>query len=127
MNLTDMGQVQTSMRELLDLHLEHLFSAADLDDTDLLPQQRCGTLTALKGYTEWRGQAPLPISIGWDWRVLTQGPCVHWLREEWPRTNIQLMDEAGRALKWDDNLRVLATWVDAHPWQNNVRQAVTAE
>jgi len=35
----------------------------------------------------------------------------NWLRDELPSTNIQVVDEHGCALVWQDNLRVLTTWV----------------
>lgn len=126
MKITDMGLVQATMQELLDLHLEHFFSAVDADPADLPPEQRCGTSTVLTGYTEWLCRAEFPVTIGWDWQVLTTEHSVHWQREKLPRTNIQLLNEDGHALAWEDSLRVLATWVDAQAWQKDVVQAVSA-
>ena len=39
---------------------------------------------------------------------------------------IQLVNEKGHPLPWEDNLRVLATWVDAQTWQHAVANAVSA-
>lgn len=135
MKLTGMGQVQVNVQELLALRLKHLFSAADPAPTDAPTEQRCGTATTLCGFTEWLGDTVLPISIGWDWCIDIQPfrnlsephqPAAHWHRDDLPRTNIQLLDEHGHALAWDDNLRVLATWVDAQAWQHEVANAVSA-
>jgi Domain of unknown function (DUF4902) len=127
MNLTEMGQVQTTVQELLTLRVKHLFSAADPDATGTPPTQRCGTATTLSGYTEWVGDTKLPISIGWDWSIIphhTATHGTHWQRNDLPRTNIQLLNEHGQTLAWEDNLRVLATWVDARAWQMEVALAV---
>jgi hypothetical protein len=44
----------------------------------------------------------------------------NWLRKDLPSTNIQVVDEHGCALVWQDDLRVLATWVDAQARQSEV-------
>ena len=80
----------------------------------------------MRGYTEWRGDAELPISIGWNWCIHVHERAACCQREELPRTNIQLLDEKGLLLAWEDNLQVLATWVDAQHWQGEVAQAIGA-
>jgi Domain of unknown function (DUF4902) len=126
MKTTNMGLVQATMKELLNQRLEHFFSAIDADPDDLPPNRRCGTVTTLTGYTEWLCSAEFPITIGWDWHVLAAAHGIHWKRKELPRTNIQLLNEDGDALAWDDSLLVLSTWVDAQAWQKDVVQAVSA-
>lgn len=126
MNITDMGLVQASMQELLALRLKHFHSAADPEAGHTPPQQRCGTATTLSGYTEWVGDTHLPISLGWDWRIEARDNTARWQRDELPRTNIQLVNEQGHPLPWDDNLRVLANWVDAQDWHHTVANAVGA-
>jgi hypothetical protein len=125
MKITDMGLVQATMQELLNLRLEHFFSAVDAGPEHLPPNQRCGTVTTVTGYTEWLCSEEFPITIGWDWHVLTTEHSIRWQREELPRTNLQLLNEEGQVLAWDDSLRVLATWVDAQAWQKDVLQAVS--
>lgn len=126
MNITDMGLVQATAQELLAMRLEHFYSALDTDPVETPPKQRCGTVTTVTGYTEWLCRAAFPITIGWDWQVLTTKHNVHWQREELPRTNIQLLSENGQALPGEDSLRVLATWVDAQAWQRDVERALSA-
>ena len=126
MNITDMGQVQATVQELLTLRLKHLHSAVDPEPSGTPPQQRCGTATTLSGYTEWVGDTHLPISLGWDWRIKAHAHTAQWQRDELPRTNIQLVNERGHQLPWEDNLRVLATWVDAQDWKHTVANAVGA-
>ena len=125
MKITDMGLVQASMQELLNLHMGHFFSAVDSEPMTLSPEQRCGTHTTVTGYTEWLCSAEFPITIGWDWQVMMSARSVHWQRQELPRTNIQLLNEDGQVLAWEDSLRVLATWVDAQAWQKEVVHAVS--
>lgn len=126
MNITNMGQVQASVQELLALRLKHLHSAADPEPGNTPHLQRCGTATTLSGYTEWVGDTHLPISLGWDWRIQAHAHTAQWQRDELPRTNIQLVNDQGHPLPWEDNLRVLATWVDAQDWQHTVANAVGA-
>jgi hypothetical protein len=125
MNITNMGQVQASVQELLSLRLKHLHSAVDPEPGNTPPHQRCGTTTTLSGYTEWVGDSHLPISLGWDWCIEAHAHTAQWQRDELPR-NIQLMNEPGHSLPWEDNLRVLATGVDAQDWQHAVANAVSA-
>ena len=124
MNITDKGQVLATVKELLALRLKHLHSATDPDASTLPSEQRCGTVTTLSGYTEWVVDALVPISIGWDWCIQAQPQAVRWQRDDLPRTNLQLMNEKGSTLDWEDNLRVLATWVDAQCWQKEVALAL---
>ncbi|MGP1684394.1 MAG: DUF4902 domain-containing protein, partial [Giesbergeria sp.] len=124
MYITNMGQVQASVQELLGLRLKHLYSAVDPEPSGTPPQQRCGTITTLSGYTEWVGDTHLPISLGWDWRIQIHAQAGQWQRDELPRTNMQLVNEHGHPLPWEDNLRMLATWVDAQDWQNTVTNAL---
>ncbi len=127
MRITNMGLAQGTVQGLLNLVLTHYFSAVDADPTDLSTKQRCGTITVMSGYTEWIGSTKCPITIGWDWYIEANEQTVLWRRKELPRTNIQLMNENGQALAWEDNLRVLATWIDSHFWQKDVARNVCAE
>jgi hypothetical protein len=136
MQITNMGQVRLSVQELLALRLEHLHSEAEpVPSQGHHALRQCGTTTTLRGYTEWQGVTKLPISIGWDWCIHTpttlglespKGQPHCWQRDDWPRTNIQLLDEHGQPLPWQLNLSVLATWVDAQAWQTEVAQALGA-
>ena len=124
MKITQTGQVHTSMQELLTLHLTHFFSALDTPDPRVQPAQTLSVNQVWSGYTEWRGQCRLPVSIGWDWQVTARDRQLHWHREALPRTNLQLINHHGQALSWHDNIMVLASWIDAHSWQTEVAQAV---
>ncbi len=125
MKLTDMGLVQTTVRELLALRLKHFFSAVDADVSSMPYERRCGTLTTVSGFTEWQGCSAFPISLGWDWQIITIDRSVIWVRGEMPRANIQLYCDGGFALSPDDNLTVLASWIDAQAWQRDVARAVS--
>lgn len=127
MNMNNMGLVQATLEELLNLSMQHFFSAVDLELSDLSINQRCGTVTVLTGYTEWMARAELLITIGWDWCVMAREQGIFWQRDELPRTNIQLLNKYGQAIVWEDNLRILATWVDSHIWQTDVVRAVSTD
>lgn len=124
MKITEMGVVQATLQELDALQLEHLWSVLDTEPWAGSPTQRCGRPTRVWGYTEWRAHADLPISMGWDWQIQTHNKKVCWLRDEWPRTNIQLLDGQGQVLNWQDNLQTLAVWIDRLGWQRQVKKAL---
>jgi Domain of unknown function (DUF4902) len=125
MKITHKGLVLASINELLELRLEHLMSAVDHDPADFPVEHRCGTHTTVTGYTEWLCRAEFPITIGWDWAVFVREGIVHLQREEIPRTNILLLNKDGHALDCEKSLCLLATWVDAQPWQMHVAMAVS--
>jgi hypothetical protein len=124
MKITDVGQVQVSVQELLAFRLRHFCSVVDLELSDKLPSQLCGSVTTLCGYTEWVGDSDQPISIGWDWSIRAHAHTIYWFRDDLPRTNIQVLNQQGHPLDWYDNLSVLATWVDAQDWGMHVAQRV---
>lgn len=119
-----MGLVQATLQELGSLQLEHLWSVLDAEPCAGPLTQRCGRPTRVCGYTEWRAHCDLPISMGWDWQIQTRERQVCWERDEWPRTNIQLLDGHGQALSWQDNMQTLACWIDQLGWQRQVREAL---
>lgn len=124
MKMNDMGLIQATLQELATLQLEHLWSVLDTECPSESAIQRCGRPTQLCGYTEWRGHTDLPISMGWDWQIQTHAEHVCWERDQWPRTNIQLLDRRGLALSWEDNMQALARWIDQLNWQQQVKKAV---
>jgi Domain of unknown function (DUF4902) len=124
MQITETGQVNTSMQDLLALRLTHFFSALDTPNLLINPGQHLSATQVFSGYTEWLGHCSLPISIGWDWQVIARDRRLYWHREALPRTNLQLINHHGQTLSWHDNLMVLASWIDAHDWQNEVAQAI---
>lgn len=117
-------RVRTTVCELFALRMRHLFSVADPDFVHERPERRCGTPTLLSGYTEWSCACDVPITLGWDWRIHPAKDATLWLRDDFPRSNIQLMDSRGRPLAEADNLRVLATWVDTLSWKEEVARAI---
>jgi hypothetical protein len=125
--MNHMGLVQATLEELLNLGMQHFFSAVDMELFDLPIHQRCGTVTVLSGYTEWMASAEHLMTIGWDWCVLAKEHGMAWQRDELPRTNIQLLNQYGQAIVWEDNLRILAAWIDSHIWQNEVVRAVSVD
>lgn len=115
------GLLQLSSTELDRLNLTHLLSG--LDDEDL-EQMACGSTTLLSGYTEWVSPDASTLTLGWDWE-LSSGvgrPCVK--RLGMPRTNIQVLDSGRNPLAWDDNLRVLADFIDRIDWASCTFDAI---
>lgn len=114
MRVTEMGQVRTTIEDLLGVQFLHLASGVDTEIGDL--SKGCGRPTEISGFTEWIGQSSLPISIGWDWHLKMTGGSVRLARFDLPRTNVQLIDADGLDFPWEQNLQILGTIVDALPW-----------
>lgn len=116
------GLVRLSIDELLSLQIHHLMSAVDLE-LDVPHFASCGCETTISGYTEWVSASRPAVSIGWDWHIChwsVQRPFV-WTRRGKPRSNIMLVYSTGNDAGWSKNLELLATVVDALPWQEQLR------
>jgi hypothetical protein len=118
MQVTETGQVRSTVEDLLNVHFLHLSSGLDTEVGD--PSKGCGRPTAISGFTEWAGQSLLPISIGWDWHAEVTGGTVRLIRTDCPRTNVQLTNSDGLDFAWEQNLQILGTIVDALPWAVSV-------
>ena len=112
------GLVHLSMEELLSVPMQHLISGIDEDDEP--PVKRCGTVVSISGYTEWVSSTQPEVSIGWDWHLQATRLGLQWVRIGLPRTNVMIQSKAPKHLDWQVNLVVLATVVDALPWQQQV-------
>jgi hypothetical protein len=114
------GFVRLTLDDVLSVPFKHLLSGLD-EDAAPLP---CGTSTTISGYTEWISDTQPKITVGWDWIVAPDGSGSYWRRIGLPRSNLLLVDTARNDYAWDRNLVVLATVVDAIPWQEQARTAV---
>ena len=70
--------------------------------------------------------ADATVSIGWDGQLqLSQAQqTFEWARLGQPRTNVMLVYAAGGDTGWIKNLELLASVVDALPWQDHLVRAV---
>ena len=121
------GLLRLSIDELLSVPIHHLMSAVDLDL--VVPRTAvCGCETTISGYTEWVSASRPAVTIGWDWhiRLWTAQQPFAWTRLGQPRSNVMLVYSTGNDTGWHKNLELLATVVDALPWQEQLSHAVTA-
>jgi hypothetical protein len=114
------GFVRLTLDAMLSVPFRHLLSG--LDQTD--PDPPCGCATTISGYTEWVSDADPSISVGWDWTIEPRPGSVGWRRVGLPRSNVMLVDPSRADYPWERNLAVLATVVDAIPWQEQARDAI---
>jgi hypothetical protein len=104
--------------------MTHLVSGVDPDPRPALGH--CGSATFLSGYTEWVSTRSPTISIGWDW-CLQPGPDgATWSRVGLPSSNVMLTVGREHDAGWSKNQDLLATVVDALPWQEYLPTAVAA-
>lgn len=128
MQLSSDGLLRLSIDELLSLPIAHLVSGVDseLSGACSVALRECGRETVISGYTEWVSTSSPAVSIGWDWQLqlsLAQ-QTLQWARLGQPRTNVMLVYAAGGDTGWIKNLELLATVVDALPWQDPLVRAV---
>lgn len=118
------GLLRLSIDELLSLPIHHLMSAVDMDRP--MPRAACGCATTISGYTEWVSASCPVVSIGWDWhiRLWTAQQPFAWARLGQPRSNVMLVYSTGNDAGWHRNLELLATVVDALPWQEQLTHSV---
>lgn len=124
MQVSPDGLLRLSIDELLSLPIRHLMSAVDMEAAP--PRVACGCATTISGYTEWVSVSSPVVSIGWDWHIglwTTQRPFA-WARLGQPRSNVMLVYSTGNDTGWHKNLELLATVVDALPWQEQLSHSV---
>jgi len=115
------GFVRLTLDEVLSLPLTHLVSGLDEHGDEA----GCGGATTISGYTEWVSRGGLAVTVGWDWVLYTAGDHLRWRRVGLPRSNLLLVDPTRHDYPWERNLSALATVVDAMPWQEQARSAIT--
>ncbi|GAA5785360.1 DUF4902 domain-containing protein [Chitiniphilus shinanonensis] len=117
MKTSEDGLIHLSIDELLSLRLLHLLSGLDHEAGE---RDVCGSMSQIRGYTEWVSTTQPAVSLGWDWciRPVFQGLAL--LRVGEVRSNVCLVNESGHAAPWQRNLEALAMVADALPWKETV-------
>ncbi len=113
-----------SIVELLSTSITHLISGVDLEDRPKL--STCGKATSISGYTEWVSVHEPTISIAWDWCIQFTPSGTIWTRVGLPSSNVMLIEDTGCDADWERSRDILATFVDALPWREQLPQVVVA-
>jgi len=116
------GYVRVRLSNLFKLPLDHLLSGLDDDLTNATPQ--AGQLSVISGYTEWLSCTKPALTLGWDWQL--QGTHGHssCRRTGLPRSNIMLVDDFNEDLGAQRTAVLLASAIDALPWQRLTLAAI---
>ena len=86
------GYVRVTAAALRAVPLAHLLSELDAD-LNLPPSTASGAcLASIAGYTEWASHTSPALSVGWDWRIATDGCRVRYQRQGEVRSNIMLVN-----------------------------------
>lgn len=112
------GFLRIELGVVLSSRFIHLFSG-------LSPLQMCsstglGNSCLASGFSEWQSLNSRPMSLSWDWAVAASKKELTVARVGLPRSNIMLVDCKGCDYGWLESLEVLATVVDALPWQQEI-------
>ena len=124
MRISSDGLIRLSIEELLSTPITHLVSGVDAEDCPKL--STCGKATSISGYTEWVSTKDPTISIGWDWCIQSTPSGTLWVRVGLPSSNVMLIEDAGNDTGWQRSHDILATVVDALPWQEQLPHFVAA-
>ena len=115
LTISEDGYIRLTSRQFASLSLSHLLTAPDLPGGD--DALADATATRITGYTEWVSVATPSVTVGWDWEMVGTGGSV-WLRRlNAPRSNVMLVDDAGKDLGPAQSARLLGELVDARDWQ----------
>lgn len=116
------GYVRLALPALHAAQLVHLLSGLDDDVPFTGPQG--AQQTAISGYTEWLSSSTPTLTLGWDWELRARYGHVVCVRTSVPRSNIMLIGAANDDLGAAPTASLLATAVDAMPWQGAVLAAI---
>jgi hypothetical protein len=122
MQLGPDGLVRLTLDEVLSTPLIHLISGVDQEVRGKLP--RCGTVTSVTGYTEWRSAAEPVIVVGWDWKSVCKQGRPQLSRVGPPRCNVMLVDHDQEDFDWDKQLEILGTVIDAMDWEHQTQATI---
>jgi Domain of unknown function (DUF4902) len=103
--------------------LVHLQSGLDEDEAcrSATAEAACA-LPAILGYTEWVSGQPPSVSVGWDWTLIgSEELC---LNKPSIRTNVMLVDSAGRDDGHEATMAAMAELILHLDWQPVVLAAV---
>jgi hypothetical protein len=122
--MADSGYVRLSFKQMQDVALKHLISGIDEDGPDN-PSDNA-TLTAIGGYTEWVSKDSPIITLGWDWRMLSDNSLFRLERVSEPRSNVMLLSPALLDLGYEQSVLLLGAFVDTFDWQAETLDYINA-
>jgi hypothetical protein len=114
------GYVRLTMAAFRAIRLTHLLSELDADPNPPSSSASGACLASIVGYTEWASQAPVALSLGWDWRIATSGGRARYEREGEVRSNIMLVNAQRRDLGAMATGVLLCDAVDVLGWEQAV-------
>lgn len=118
------GYVRLPFSDLSRLSFLHLCSE---NNEEFLQELRAKKIPArLAGFTEWKCDSMLPVSIGWAWFVHDCSDKVL-LAPDPVRSNLMLRDAQGYDLGPRNTSEILAVWLHGFSWEDSVRMAVVTE
>lgn len=112
------GYVRSHWPLLRATRLIHHYSG--LNDDPVLTRSAGAIRCEITGYTEWVDEVGPIITIGWDWQMVGGHRKTALARLGEPRSNIMVLHHSGVDLPAEENLDVLADYIDAFDWQSEV-------
>jgi hypothetical protein len=114
--MLDTGYIYLTLDELCAGALVHLISGVDQEGGGT---GACGAVaTVITGYTEWIGQGERVLTLGWDWKMWSEGDTVRLQRIGPPSSNLMLQTPGRRDLGHARTVALLNDYVDSFDWQH---------
>jgi hypothetical protein len=116
------GYVRVRLSSFLQVPLQHLLSGLDDDLMNAAPQ--AAQISVISGHTEWLSRTKPALTLGWDWQLQGVDGRASCQRTGLPRSNIMLIGEFNEDLGAERTAILLASAVDALPWQEPALAAI---
>jgi hypothetical protein len=110
------GLIRLTWVALHDLVLVHLISGLDEDTGQHADEDNVATV--ITGYTEWITMDNPAVTLGWDWQMLAAASQVALRRVGEPRSNLMVVNSAGKDLGHEKSSVLLETMIDEFAWQD---------
>lgn len=119
------GYLRLTLAGFRSISLRHLLSELD-EDISGPPASAAGASAAsIIGFTEWASDTTPALSLGWDWRLDTEGSEARYVREGEVRSNIMLFEPGIGDLGDLATAATLCVAVDRLPWQTETHHHIT--
>lgn len=116
------GTLRLQFDQLRALTLVHLVSGVDEDMSSIDPN--AASVRIVTGYTEWVNEGKARLTLGWDFKLQTNGAKRTLARVDEPRSNIVLLDQNLVELGRHATGVLLSQFVDALAWQDATLNAI---
>lgn len=119
------GYLRLTLAGFRSICLRHLLSELDEDVAAPGLAAAGASAASIMGFTEWTSDTTPAVSLGWDWRLDTEGSEARYVREGEVRSNIMLFEPGIGDLGDLATSATLCAAVDVLAWQAETHNHIT--